>query len=460
VSECFAAFVKGLCMPVPTTADDYLALVRRSGVVAPAALDALSQCLAAEPDPPAAPRQLANRMVRDGLLTVLQASLLLRGKWRNFVLCGKYKLLEHLGSGGMGQVFLCEHARMCRRVAIKILPPERAIDPACLRRFYREAQAVGALNHPNIVHAHDVDHDGRLHFLVMEYVDGTSLQDVVKKGGALPLPRACHYVRQAAVGLQHAHQAGLVHRDVKPSNLLLERSGLVKILDLGLARFFHEDDKLTGRFGPRNLIGTADYLAPEQALNSHAVDIRADLYSLGVTFYFLLTGRSPYREGTVAQKLLYHQVEMPEPVRTHRPEVPDGLAAVITRLLAKDPAGRYQTPIELAEALDPWTEIPIPPPPEGEMPRLSRAARRAEPVTATIPHSSRSTARVPRPQPAAPAPSALPVPRTARRNLWLWCAAAALLLAAAVCGGVVGWMSRPVPANTAGTASPTDGLGE
>jgi serine/threonine protein kinase len=355
----------------------------------------------------------------------------------------------------MGQVLLCEHSRMRRRVAIKVLPPDRAEDEICLRRFYREAQAVGALNHPNIVHAHDVDQDpqSRLHFLVMEYVDGTSLQEIVTKGGPLPVLRACHYVRQAALGLQHAFEHGLVHRDIKPSNLLLERSGLVKILDLGLARFFDRDDNLTRQFATRNLIGTADYLAPEQALNSHAADIRSDLYSLGVTFYFLLAGRSPFRDGTIAQKLLFHQVQMPDPIQGHRPELPDDLARIIDRMLAKDPAERYQTPQDVVRALDPWTETPPPPPPESEMPHLSRAARRAEPPTTPIPLASRSTVRVMKPSAQTPAP--VPTPQLPAPRTWSWGAAmVALLFASALVGSWIGWVNRPTAAPTESKALP------
>src|SRR5438067_8459320 len=299
-------------MPPPRTTDDFLTLVRKSGVVEPGAVD--DYVRRPDFDPSRPPKKQATAMVRDGLLTVLQAGLLLKGKWRNFQICGKYKLLEHLGQGSMGQVFLCEHARMRRRVAIKVLPPEKAADPVSLQRFYREARAVAALDHPNIVRAHDVDHDGGLHFLVMEYVDGSSLMEIVTKHGPLPVVRACHYVAQAADGLRHAHEAGLVHRDVKPANLLVDRAGVVRILDLGLVRFFRDGENLTGHHTGRNLLGTADYLAPEQALDSHRADIRSDIYSLGVTFFFLLTGRTPFRHGTVAEKLKYHQEHAPLPV--------------------------------------------------------------------------------------------------------------------------------------------------
>src|SRR5262249_44283524 len=162
-----------------------------------------------------------------------------------------------------------------------------------------EARAVAALDHPNIVRAYDIDQDENLHFLVMEYVDGANLQDLVKKSGPLDPVRAAHYIYASAIGLHHAHGMGLIHRDIKPGNILVDRSGVVKILDMGLARFFHdEEDMLTKKYD-ENILGTADYLAPEQAVDSHSVDIRADIYSLGATFYFLLSGQPPFPEGSV-----------------------------------------------------------------------------------------------------------------------------------------------------------------
>ena len=254
-------------------------------------------------------------LVHEGVLTHFQAKQFLDGKWRGFSI-GKYKVLERLGSGGMGSVYLCEHKLMRRRVAVKVLPTAKAEDPASLERFYREARAVAALDHPNIVRAYDIDQVEKLHFLVMEYVDGASLQEIVKRAGPLDALRAAHYIRQSALGLQHAHEtAGLVHRDIKPANILVDRTGIVKILDMGLARFFNdEEDVLTKKYD-ESVLGTADYLAPEQALDSHSVDIRADIYSLGATFYFCLTGRTPFHEGTVAQKLIWHQTRQPKPIR-------------------------------------------------------------------------------------------------------------------------------------------------
>jgi serine/threonine protein kinase len=368
------ASAKGKPMPSPTTTDEFLELVRKSGVVDEKKLATYLDKVRAAQTLPNTPAAVAGVLVRDGLLTHFQAEQFLQGKWRRFSL-GKYKVLEKLGSGGMGTVYLCEHKLMRRRVAVKVLPEQKAADSSSLERFYREARAVAALDHPNIVRAYDIDQDDKLHFLVMEHVDGASLQEMVKKTGPMDVLRACHYIRQAALGLQHAHEtAGIVHRDIKPSNVLVDRNGIVKILDMGLARFFHdEDDVLTKKY-EENVLGTADYLAPEQALDSHSVDIRADIYSLGATFYFCLTGRTPFAEGTIAQKLIWHQTRQPKPVRQLRAEVPEGVVAILEKMMAKDANQRPARPIEVAEALAPWTQTPIPPPPEAEMPQLSLAA--------------------------------------------------------------------------------------
>jgi serine/threonine protein kinase len=392
-------------MPAPSTADEFLELVKKSGVLDDKKLDAYVGRLRAAGALPSRPNELAGCLLRDGLLTHFQAEQFLMGKWRRFTI-GKYKVLEKLGSGGMGSVYLCEHKLMRRRVAVKVLPTARAEDPSALERFYREARVVAALDHPNIVRAYDIDQDEKLHFLVMEYVDGTSLQEVVKRSGPLSPVRTAHYVRQAAMGLQHAHEtAGIVHRDIKPGNVLVDRGGTVKVLDMGLARFFHdEEDVLTKKYD-ENVLGTADYLAPEQALDSHTVDIRADIYSLGATGYYCLTGRTPFSEGTVAQKLIWHQTRQPKPIRSFRQDVPEGLIAVLERMMAKDPGQRYGTPRAVAEALAPLTQTPIPPPPDAEMPRLSLAA------TGGAPTMSDSN-------PASPAPAYPGTPSSGQRRTW------------------------------------------
>jgi serine/threonine protein kinase len=367
-------------MPAPSTIEDFLEVSSRSGVLdQQGARDYLDR-LRATADRPDTPARLAQLMIRDGLLTGFQARQFLKGKWRNFVISGKYVLLERLGVGGMGTVFLCEHRTMRRRVALKVMPPARAADAVGLERFYREARAGGTLNHPNIVKAFDIDRDGSLHFLVMEYVDGSSLQQIVDRVGPLALDRACHYISQAAGALQYAYEAaGVIHRDVKPANILVDRAGLVKVLDMGLARFFHdEEDNLTRKHDNQSVLGTADYIAPEQAVDSHTADIRSDIYGLGVTFYFVLTGQTPFPEGTMAQKLLWHQLREPRPVTDLRPEVPPELAAVLARMIAKEPADRYQTPAEVVEALRPWTATPIEPPPAEEMPQRCPALQRLD----------------------------------------------------------------------------------
>ncbi|HVS38389.1 MAG TPA: protein kinase, partial [Gemmataceae bacterium] len=349
---------------------------------------------------PATPTLMADALVRDGLLTRFQADQVLRGRWRNFILCGKYTILEPLGAGGMGTVYLCTHNIMHRPVAIKVLPASQAAEPGAVERFHREAQAVAQLRHPNIVGAYDVDRDGKFHFLVMEYVDGISLQDLVKRCGPLEPIRAAHYVHQAALGLEHAHQAGLVHRDIKPANLLVDRTGVVKILDLGLVRFFRDmRASLTEQYDGNTVLGTADYLAPEQAVDSHNVDIRCDIYSLGITFYFLLAGRCPYQEGSVAEKLIWHQVRRPTPIRELRPETPEGLAAILDRMIAKDPGQRYQTPADLAQALAPFTQTPIAAPSAEELPPITSGARRAG-VTGSDP----ALPRLPSPSTPTPQP--------------------------------------------------------
>jgi serine/threonine protein kinase len=383
-------------MAAPTTIEEFLDLVRKSGVVDEKRLDVYWEQLRAAAPLPADLGKLAGTFVRDGVLTQFQAEQLLQGKWRRFSI-GKYKVLERIGSGGMGSVYLCEHKWMRRRVAVKVLPTARAEEPSALERFYREARAVAALDHPNIVRAYDIDQDDNLHFLVMEYIDGSSLQEIVKRHGVLDVSRAAHYIRQAAEGLNHAHQtAGLVHRDIKPGNILVDRQGVVKVLDMGLARFFHDEEEVLTKKYDENVLGTADYLAPEQALDSHAVDIRADIYSLGATFYFCLTGNTPFNEGTVAQKLIWHQTRQPKPIRSLRPEVSEALAAVIDKMMAKEPAQRYQSPAEFLDALAPFTREPIPPPPEKEMPRLSPAAMGNPNVSDSIPNGPKT------PPPAAP----------------------------------------------------------
>jgi eukaryotic-like serine/threonine-protein kinase len=344
---------------------DLRSLMVRSELVAASVLDDFVTRCQATGAMPADAASFAAAAVAENLLTSFQAKLLLQGKWKNFFLSGKYKVLEHLGSGGMGAVFLCEHRHMRRRVAVKVLPPDPG-DPTHAQRYQREAQAIAMLDHPNIVRAFDLDREGGLHFLVMEYIDGASLQYLIDSRGPLPVNRAINYIAQAALGLQHAADAGLVHRDVKPSNLMLDWAGTVKLLDLGLARFARRVDNVAQVGDSKTVLGTADYLAPEQARSS-SVDVRADVYALGAVAYFLLTGKPPFDGGSVAQKLIRHQTEVPKPVDAVRSEIPAGVAAVIARMLAKDPAERPQSPARVIAELRSWI-VDVPPPTPDDMP--------------------------------------------------------------------------------------------
>src|SRR6266849_295723 len=340
-------------MSLPSSSAEFLDLVQKSGLVEEKRLSAYADKLRADNALPADAKALGDRMIRDGVLTHFQSEQLLQGKWRRFNI-GKYKVLERLGAGGMGSVYLCEHKLMRRRVAVKVLPTAKASDPSALERFYREARAVAALDHANIVHAYDIDQDEDLHFLVMEYVDGANLQELVKRSGPLSVQRAANYIWQAALALQHAHEQGLVHRDIKPGNILVDRTGVVKVLDMGLALFFHEEDEQLTKKHDDGTLGTADYLSPEQAMDSHEVDIRTDIYSLGVTFYFLLTGRAPFEGMPIAQKLLAHQMKQPKPIGEHRKDVPAGVAAVLEKMMSKRVDTRYTTPGDVADALAPF----------------------------------------------------------------------------------------------------------
>lgn len=358
-------------MTATISLDAFLHGIRAAGVVDPALLDDYVQRLRSAGVLPDSAEELADQLVRDGFLTRFQSKQFLASRFGN-VNIGKYQILERLGRGANGSVFLCKHQAMARIVAVKVLPPVEQGGESTRLRFEREARAGAAVDHPNIVKVFDFDHEGDLTYLVMEYVPGVTLYELPLNIGPLPVERAAHYVRQAALGLQAIHQAGLVHRDIKPANMLLDANGVVKILDLGLARFAEDDeDQLTMQHDARRVLGTADYLAPEQALNSHAVDIRADLYSLGGTLYYLLTGKPPYGDGAAVQKLVWAQTRPPVPITSLRPDLPPEIVDVLTRLLTKDPSARYQTPAEVAQVLSAWTQQPIPRPTADELKRSS-----------------------------------------------------------------------------------------
>jgi serine/threonine-protein kinase len=345
-------------MSLKLTAASFLAGVKQSGLIEPDRVDVLMtefQRAGIDCNDSCA---IATALVDRKALTEWQSDKLLQGRHKGFLL-GRYRLLSLLGAGEMSAVYMAEHVLMERRCAIKVLPANKVQDTSYLGRFHREARAVASMNHPNIVRAYDVDKQTEsgtdIHFLVMEYVEGRNIEQIVKEQGPLDYVSAVDFIRQAADGLGHAHLSGMVHRDVKPGNLLIDSTGVVKLLDLGLARFFSTSDEesLTIKHDEK-VLGTADYLAPEQAVDSHQVDARADIYSLGCTMYFALTGHPPFTDGTLVQRLLAHQTKAPPSVRYERPDIDDALLEILDKMMSKKAADRYQTAAEVSEALARW----------------------------------------------------------------------------------------------------------
>jgi serine/threonine-protein kinase len=309
------------------------------------------------------PRALARELLQRGWLTAYQVNQVFQGRAADLLL-GSYVVLERVGEGGMGQVFKARHAKLGRTVALKVIRKDRLSNFEAMQRFRREIQIAAQLSHPNVVHSYDADQVGDRHLIAMEFVDGIDLSRLVREHGPLPIRDACDYIRQAALGLQHAHEHALVHRDIKPSNLLLTPKpkpghlpggpGHIKILDLGLARvtsISSEDTPSSALTQAGSVVGTPDYIAPEQARNAHVADIRSDLYSLGCTFHFLLTGQPPFPGGSMTEKLLKHHWDPPPPVESLRTDVPAIVASIVRKLMAKRADERFQIPGSLADQL-------------------------------------------------------------------------------------------------------------
>ncbi len=315
---------------------------------------------------PAAIRQqdafeFARDLARQKVLTLLQANALYAGKSRGLTL-GNYVLLERIGTGGMGMVFKAQHRRMKRIVAVKILSRAMLKNPDALRRFHREVEAAAKLTHPNIVAAFDADESDGTHFLAMEYVEGVDLARHVKDKGPMSVDKALDCVLQAARGLEHAHSQGIIHRDIKPGNLLLDQNGTVKILDMGLALIHESASEESANGEPpltemRSIIGTVDFMSPEQAVDSRQADHTSDIYSLGITLHFLLMGKPAYEGDTAIARMLAHR-EAPVPsLRAGRPEVPPQVDAIFQRMAAKSKADRYSSAADLIHALSNWRDV-------------------------------------------------------------------------------------------------------
>ncbi len=411
--------------------------------------------------------QFASWMVANKFVTEYQAQLLARGHAEGFFL-NEYKILDRLGKGRMAGVYKAQH-QLGQIVAIKVLPPSKARDASLLNRFHREARLSVRLKHPNIVRTFQTGIADGLHYIVMEYLEGETLEDVLARRGKMLPGEAVRLIYQALQGLQHIHAQGLVHRDLKPSNLMLVGSELdntlratVKILDIGLGRTLFEES--SGKPGDPGLttegvlLGTPDYMAPEQARDARNADIRADIYSLGCVLYHLLAGQPPFPDTNLISQMIRHATEAAKPLKTFNPAVPDGLQQIVNWMMAKDPAQRYPTPERAAQALqvflvagnerltapesDPrmrpyltWLEVesnkkpvaasapavPAGKPPTGTMPAAvkppkpsenTRHARHPERNRSAKRHKKkhRSSPRTPDAAPATAAPVAVPVP--------------------------------------------------
>lgn len=340
-------------MQAPAVANEFLALIEKSGLLNARQVRKVTQKLGVAKD--ASARNIARELVKTRVLTPFQAERLLEGRYRGFVI-DEYRVREVLGVGGMGCVYIAEDPTENRRVALKVLATKHSVDAGMLTRLKLEAEAGMQINHPNVIQTYKVDSTGAVNYLVMEFMKGISLHELVALHGPMRWGLACDVFAQIADGLQAAHDEGIIHRDIKPANLLIGSDGTAKLLDFGLARISgsaNDEFSLAMIFG-HDCLGTPDYISPEQAVDSNEVDETADIYSLGCTMYVALTGRVPFPVKSSRQKIECHQTKYPKPVTEIRSDVPPEVLAIIDKMMAKKPADRFQSAAELANALKPF----------------------------------------------------------------------------------------------------------
>lgn len=292
---------------------------------------------------------LANELIHQGHLTAYQAEQLQSGRTRLHL--GPYIVTDWIGQGGMGQVYKAVHQVMGRECAVKVLPKDKST-PSAIANFQHEIRAQAKLDHPNLVHAYDAGHDGKVHYLVTEYVPGEDLRKLVKRQGPLTMRQAANVIRQAALALEHAHENRLIHRDIKPGNILVTPDGITKLSDLGLAGFAGADDPQKGK-----IVGTPDYLSPEQIRSPDDIDLVSDIYSLGCTLYYAVTGKVPYPGGSPRDKVKRHLDPSITPMhpRAFNADVTEEFIEVIADMMEKDPTERIPTAQEVINRLEPWT---------------------------------------------------------------------------------------------------------
>ncbi len=430
-------------MPTPAaTVEDYCALLVKSRLLLPEHVEQLYRKFCQQSASSSDVDAFRRFLVKQQLLTEYQAHMIQRGRAEGFFI-GNYKILERVGKGQMGGVYKAIHP-LGQMVALKILPASKAADPHILARFQREAKLLLQLDHPNVVRAFQIGEEGGVHYFVMEYLDGESLQEVLDRRKRLPWPEAVRLFHQVLQGLQHIHEKRMVHRDIKPSNLLLVPAATpdndttwnatVKILDIGLGRELFDETAAAGEIETQltaegTVLGTPDYLAPEQARDASNVDIRADIYSVGCVLYQCLTGQPPFPDTNILSQMVRHAMESPRPVREFVADVPPLLQTVLDTMLAKKPEDRYATPAAAAEVLSPlltargaapqsstivpaykaWLES------ESAIPAVAGAAPAAPPMSPAVPSAALpaaaavAAANVPAPpSPLTPASSASP----------------------------------------------------